>query len=140
MLRMDWAREEAERKARLARQAQRLTQLQAELEEDDTMPDGEEAGPSPTEERELEELIKLHEESQSQIQTGEEDMMDDMDDEDYNQLFMEVIGASQEQQSHLGSENQQQQKPGVVWPQQASAFISESACGGENLDEIMDIS
>lgn len=62
--------------------------------------------PSPTEDREIEELLSILETDQSQTQIGEPDGMahnqeeasrkagsDTMsDDEDYDQLFMEVIG------------------------------------------------
>ena len=160
---MDWARGEAERKARLARQAQRLTttmQLE-ELEDDNVMGEGEDAGepPSPTEEKELEELIRLHEESMAQGQGKEEDMMDDqdLDDEDYDQLFREVIGVGassqgqeEESQSYLVSQiqnqNQQQQQSQqqqegatTVWqtPQQQDSVLGSGP--GDNPDVSMDM-
>ena len=116
--------------------------LQSEMEEedyeDDAMRDAEGDGPSPTEERELEELIRLHEESGTGA--GEEDMMDELDDEDYDQLFME-ISASQEHQAHSGSQQQQvQQEPGFGWAQQDSAFASGSAGVGGSSYEVMDMS
>lgn len=134
MLRMDWAREEAERKARLARQAQRLAM---ELEEDDLMLD-ELEGPSPTEERELEDLVRLHEEMQAQRQGQEEDMMGDLDDEDYDQLFMEVVGVSQEQQQV--QQEQEQNTSGILWPQQGSGVASGILDVQGTLDETMDMS
>jgi hypothetical protein len=163
---MDWARGEAERKARLARQAQRLT-MQMQLEEEDMMLDGEEEGqdaggpPSPTEEKELEELIRLHEESKGQ-EGKEEDMMDDqdLDDEDYDQLFREVIGVGassqgQEEESQSQSQsyfisqnqnqnqNQQQQQQhlqqgaGIVWPKPQQQDLRPAF--GDNSDESMDM-
>jgi hypothetical protein len=131
VLRMDWAREEKERKDRLARQAMRL---QMELDEDDMVMD-ERDGPSPTEERELEELVRSHEEANAQ---GEEDMMDDLDDEDYDHLFMEVEHASQEQQSV--QEQQQQQGPGFGCPQLGSGLALGTTKGGGVPDETMDMS
>jgi hypothetical protein len=142
VLRMDWAREEAERKGMLDRQAERLAVLQSEMAEedyeDDAMREGEGDGPSPTEERELEELIRLHEESGTRA--GEEDMMDGLDDEDYDQLFME-ISASHEQHAHSGSPQQPvQQEPGFGWAQQEPVFISGSAGVEGSSDEVMDLS
>lgn len=130
---MDWAREEKERKDRLARQAMRL---QMELDEDYMMLD-ERDGPSPTEDREIEELVALHEESK--VQSQEEDMMGDLDDEDCDLLFMQAVNAIQEQQAGQQQERQQQ-GPGFGWPQQSSGPGSSPFDGGEVLEETMDMS
>lgn len=140
---MDWARGERERMGMLGRQAERVGVLDVDMEEEDAQ-DAMLDEPSPTDERELEELIRAHEEGLStDIGGREEDMMDELDeldDEDYDRLFVE-ISASQEQKAQSGSPQQQvQQDPGSGSAQQDLTFASGSAGTGESSDEIMDMS
>jgi hypothetical protein len=138
VLRMDWARGERERMGMLGRQAGRLD-VDMEWEDDEMDGNGDADGPSPTEEKELEEMIRMHEEMTGR-EAGEEDMLDELEEEDYERLFRES-GAGQEQESHAVMPQQQvQQESGFGWNQQDSAFTSGSAGVGGGAGEVMDMS